>query len=97
MMGIVGYGLMVYAITRGALLTTLLNVSVLFSTVPIFVYLLGVIFLKRRWRYLILGLLFLSIWGVGVLSSGQIIPSLSGFGVGDWWVYHQLFLKPFGT
>ncbi len=86
LMGVVGYGLMVYAITRGALLTTLLNVSVLFSTVPIFVYLLGVIFLKRQWRYLILGLLLLSIWGVGVLSSGQIIPSLSGFGVGDWWV-----------
>ena len=40
LMGVVGYGLMIYAITKGALLTSLLNVSVLFSTVPIFVYFL---------------------------------------------------------
>jgi len=86
MMGVVGYGFMVYAITKGALITSLLNVSVLFSTVPIFVYLLGVIFLRRELRYLILILLSISIWGIGVLSSGQLLPSLSHFGVGDWWV-----------
>jgi drug/metabolite transporter (DMT)-like permease len=80
LMGIVGYGLMIFAITKGALITTLLNVSVLFSTVPIFVYLLGVIFLKRRWRYIILGLLLVSIWGVGVLSSGQFIPAYQAWG-----------------
>jgi len=86
LMGVVGYGLMVYSITKGALNTTLLNVSVIYSTVPLFVYLLGLIFLRRPWRYLILGLLLVSVWGVGVLSSGQLLPSLSRFGVGDYWV-----------
>ncbi len=85
-MGVVGYGFMVYAITRGALATTLLNVSVLFSTVPIFVYILGIIFLKKTWRYSVLLLLLISIWGVGVVGSGQLIPSLSQFGIGDVWV-----------
>lgn len=93
LMGIVGYGLMIIAITKGALLTSLLNVSVLFSTVPIFVYLLGVIFLKRQWRYIILGLLLVSIWGVGVLSSGQLVPVLSQFGIGDWWVIIAAFFE----
>lgn len=93
LMGIVGYGLMIIAITKGALITSLLNVSVLFSTVPIFVYLLGVIFLKRQWRYIILGLLLVSIWGVGVLSSGEFIPVLSRFGIGDWWVIAAAFFE----
>lgn len=86
MMGVVGYGLMVYAITIGALNTSLLNVSVLFSTVPIFVFLLGVIFLKRQWDYLTLAVLGTSIWGVGMLISGRLIPTLDHFGHGDVWV-----------
>jgi len=93
MMGVIGYGLMVYSITKGALSTTLLNVSVIYSTVPLFVYLLGLIFLKRPWRYLILGLLLVSVWGVGVLSSGQLWPSLSRFGVGDYWVLLAAFFE----
>lgn len=86
MMGVVGYGLMVYAITVGAINTSLLNVSVLFSTVPIFVFLLGVFFLKRKWDYLTLLILGTSIWGVGMLASGRLIPTLDGFGKGDIWV-----------
>lgn len=86
MMGVVGYGLMVYAITIGALNTSLLNVSVLFSTVPIFVFLLGVLFLRRKWDYLTIFILMTSIWGVGVLVSGRLIPSLDHFGRGDIWV-----------
>ena len=69
------------------------NVSVIFSTVPIFVYLLAIIFLKRKWRYLVTGVLIISIWGVGVLSSGQLIPTLSSFGIGDFWVLLAAFFE----
>ncbi len=93
LMGTAGYGFMVYAIVHGALQTSLLNVSVIFSTVPIFVYFLGVLFLRRPFRLAILGLLILSTWGVGTLSSGQLLPSLSSFGVGDWWVLLSTFFE----
>lgn len=93
LMGTAGYGFMVYAIVRGALQTSLLNVSVIFSTVPIFVYFLSVIFLRRPFRLLVLGLLILSTWGVGILSSGSLMPTLSSFGAGDWWVLLSTFFE----
>ena len=93
LMGTAGYGLMIYAIVQGALLTPLLNVSVIFSTVPIFVYLLGITFLHRHARLQILLLLFVSIYGVGVLSSGQFLPSLAHFGIGDLWVLASAFFE----
>lgn len=93
LMGTAGYGFMVYAIVRGALQTSLLNVSVIFSTVPIFVYFLGVIFLRRPFRLMVLGLLLLSTWGVGILSGGSLRPTLSSFGVGDWWVLLATFFE----
>jgi len=93
LMGTAGYGFMVYSIVRGALLTSLLNVSVIFSTVPIFVYFLSVIFLRRPFRLLVLGILILSTWGVGILSSGHLIPTLSSFGAGDWWVLLSTFFE----
>ena len=93
LMGTAGYGLMIYAIVQGALLTPLLNVSVIFSTVPLFVYLLGITFLRRPISFRILLLLFVSIYGVGVLSSGQFFPTLARFGVGDLWVLISAFFE----
>jgi len=93
LMGTAGYGFMVYTIVRGALQTSLLNVSIIFSTVPIFVYFLSVIFLHRPFRLVVLGLLTLSTWGVGILSSGTILPTLSSFGAGDWWVLLATFFE----
>lgn len=86
LMGVGGYGLMVFAITQGALLTSLLNVSVVFSTVPFFVYFLGLIFFHKQLDWKIVALLLISVWGVGILASGRLIPNLSQFGIGDWWV-----------
>ena len=86
LMGVGGYGLMVFAITQGALLTSLLNVSVVFSTVPFFVYFLGLIFFHKPLNWKVVALLLISVWGVGILASGRLIPNLSQFGIGDWWV-----------
>jgi drug/metabolite transporter (DMT)-like permease len=86
LMGVGGYGLMVFAITKGALLTSLLNVSVVFSTVPFFVYFLGLIFFHKQLNWKIIILLIISVWGVGILASGRLVPNLSQFGIGDWWV-----------
>lgn len=85
-MGVGGYGLMVYAITQGALQTSLLNVSVVFSTVPFFVYLLSALIFRKSVSYGVFMLLAVSVWGVGVLASGSVIPAISRFGRGDWWV-----------
>lgn len=92
-MGTVGYGFMVYTITRGALTTSLLNVAVIFSTVPVFVYLLGITFLRKPWKVNTVLILLISIWGVGVLSSGRLIPNITSFGVGDLYVLAASFFE----
>jgi len=86
LMGVFGYGLMIYAITQGALLTTLLSVSVLYSTVPFWVYLFGIILFHRPWRWDVIGLITLSIWGVGLLAGRSWLPLPANFGLGERYV-----------
>lgn len=84
--GFLGYAGMVYFITLGSLTTKLLNVAVLYSTVPFFVYLGGLFVWKRKIQLKVILLLLISIWGVGILTSGNIFPSISGFGRGELYV-----------
>lgn len=84
--GFLGYAGMVYFITLGSLTTKLLNVAVLYSTVPFFVYLGGLLVWKRQIQFRVILLLLASIWGVGILTSGNILPSISGFGRGELYV-----------
>lgn len=86
LMGVFGYGLMIYTITQGALLTTLLSVSVLYSTVPFWVYLFGIFLFRRPWRWDVVALILLSIWGVGLLAGGSWLPIPSDFGLGERYV-----------
>lgn len=48
LIGVVGYGLMVYFITLGVLNTKLINVSVLYATVPMMVYLISIIVFGKK-------------------------------------------------
>lgn len=84
--GILGYAGMVYTITVGALTTKLLHVAVLYSTVPFFVYLGSLLISREKPRLIVVVLLLASIWGVGSLTSGSLLPSLTGFGKGEFYV-----------
>jgi drug/metabolite transporter (DMT)-like permease len=82
--GTLGYAVMIYSITRAALLTNLVSVSVLYSTVPFWVYLYGLILSRQKFSWRAAGLLVVSSWGIGMIASGQLLPNLGKFGLGEW-------------
>lgn len=86
LMGVVGYGFVVAALTIGVLNTTLINTSMIYGTVPVFVYLFSIALLKRKPELFKIVLVLLSLWGVGMISSNSLIPHLEGINRGDWWV-----------
>lgn len=86
LIGVLGYAGMVYSITVGALTTKLINVAVIYSTLPFFVYLGGLVMWQRKVSKPIIGFLLLSVWGVAILTSGSILPTLAGFGKGEIYV-----------
>jgi drug/metabolite transporter (DMT)-like permease len=92
MMGVLGYGLMVYFVTMGALRTSLLNVSVILATVPFFSYIMGIFFLKDKWDSRVVGLAVVSMMGVSITASNSWIPRLSNFGSGELFVLVSAFL-----
>jgi drug/metabolite transporter (DMT)-like permease len=83
MMGTVGYALVVYFVTMGALNTSLLNVSLLYSTVPFWVGIIGYFFFRQKIGIKKIMILLLSMYGVGIVASGMLIPSVGGFGRGE--------------
>lgn len=82
--GTLGYAVMIYSITRAVLLTNLVSVSVLYSTVPFWVYLYGLVLSRQKFSWKAAILLIISSWGIGMIASGQYIPRLGGFGLGEW-------------
>ena len=91
-MGVFGYGLMVYFVSMGALNTSLLKVSIIMAMVPFFSYVMGIVFLKDKFDIKITLLAFLSLYGVSVLAGNSIIPNISGFGKGELFVLISAFL-----
>ncbi|MFA5894848.1 MAG: DMT family transporter [Candidatus Shapirobacteria bacterium] len=91
-MGVFGYGLMVYFVSLGALNTSLLKVSIIMAMVPFFSYVMGIFFLKDKFDIKVTLLAFLSLYGVSVLAGNSIIPNISGFGKGELFVLISAFL-----
>lgn len=82
--GVLGYAVMIYSITRAVLLTNLISVSVLYSTVPFWVYIYGLVLARQKFSWKAASLLVLSSWGIGMIASGELIPKLGQFGLGEW-------------
>lgn len=91
-MGVFGYGLMVYFVSLGALNTSLLKVSIIMAMVPFFSYVMGMVFLKDKFDIKVTLLALLSLYGVSVLAGNSIIPNISGFGKGELFVLVSAFL-----
>jgi len=92
-MGVLGYTMMIYGITQGAILSPLVSVSVLYSMVPFIVFILGIFILNRKFDWRIVGLLVLSSWGVGVLASGELVPLVAYIGVGQGWTLFAALME----
>lgn len=84
--GVLGYGLMVYFISMGAIQAKLLNVAVVYATITMFTYLYSLIFFRKKFRWSIIIILFISLFGVAVLASRSYLPKLDHFGIGELFV-----------
>lgn len=91
-MGVFGYGLMVYFVSLGALNTSLLKVSIIMAMVPFFSYIMGIFYLKDKFDMKVTLLALLSLYGVGVLAGNSLLPNVSGFGKGELFVLISAFL-----
>lgn len=83
-MGTIGFSIAVYFITMGALNAKLVNVSIIFASVPFFSYLYAFIFLKKSINPKLIGLLFFSLVGIAMVSTKSLTPRLESFGTGEW-------------
>lgn len=86
LMGLVGYALAVYFVTMGALNTSLINVSVIFSTMTFFAYIYGLFIGIQRLSLITILLILVSVLGVSLISSGNLIPNFTTFNTGDLYV-----------
>ncbi len=86
LMGTLGYGIAVDFVTLGVLHTNLLNVAVISSTTPFFVFLFSIIFLRRNFSKSLLFFLVLTFYGVSVLATNSLFFRLSSFSIGDFYV-----------
>lgn len=86
-MGVIGFTLVVYFITQGVLNTKLVNVTVVFASVPFFSYLYSFLFLKKTIHYKLIGLLCVSLIGIMFLSTKSFTPKLTSFGLGEWFAF----------
>lgn len=94
-MGVVGYAVAVYFITRAFIATEFLNATLIYNTLPIFVYLYAVIFAKSKLKLILLLFTVLAIYGVAVISAQSFIPAISSFGEGE--VFALLAAMTFST
>ncbi len=83
MMGVVGYAACVWFATLAALNTKLVNAAVIGATGPFIVYIYSFFLLKEKIRPRILGLLFIALYGISVISARSFVPAISGFGIGE--------------
>ncbi len=94
-MGVFGYGLSVYFVTLASLNTKLVNISVIASTLPVFVYPLAIILLKDKFDIKKLIFVLFSIYGVSVLSFKSLLPNFSAYEVGELYAVISVFFWGF--
>jgi drug/metabolite transporter (DMT)-like permease len=82
-MGTIGYSIAVYFVTLGALNAKLVNVAVIFASVPFFSYLYSFIFLKKPFQAKLSLLLLGSLVGIGLVATKSLLPRLEAFGSGE--------------
>lgn len=83
-MGTIGFSIAVYFVTMGALNAKLVNVSIIFASVPFFSYLYAYVFLKKAINQKLIGLLVASLFGIAIVSTKSFIPRPETFGTGEW-------------
>ena len=83
-MGTIGYSIAVYFVTLGALNAKLVNVAIIFASVPFFSYLYAFLFLKKPFDIKLTLLLLLSLVGIGFVATKSFVPRLEAFGIGEW-------------
>ncbi|MBI5019593.1 DMT family transporter [Candidatus Gottesmanbacteria bacterium] len=83
-MGTIGYSVAVYFVTLGALNAKLVNVAIIFASVPFFSYLYAFLFLKKRFDLKLTGLLLVSLIGISFVATKSFAPRLEAFGTGEW-------------
>lgn len=83
-MGTIGYSIAVYFITLGALNAKLVNVAIIFASIPFFSYIYAFIFLKKPFNLKLTGLLTLSLIGISFVATKSFVPQLAAFGMGEW-------------
>lgn len=86
-MGTVGYGIAVSFITLGTLQTTLLNVSLIGSTIPFFVLLYTMIITKKPLNLFLFVFLIISFIGVYIITTKSLSPINSQFGLGELYAF----------
>ncbi len=83
-MGTIGYSVAVYFVTLGAINAKLVNVSVIFASVPFFSYLYAFLFLKKKFDAKLTTLLAVSVIGIAMVATKSFVPHLEAFGAGEW-------------
>ena len=82
-MGTIGYSIGVYFITLGALNAKLVNVAIIFASVPFFSYAYSFFFLKKPLDLKLTGLLILSLIGISIVATKSFTPRFAEFGIGE--------------
>ncbi len=82
-MGTIGFSVAVYFVTLGALNAKLVNVSIIFASVPFFSYLYAFLFLHKPLNAKLIGLLILSLVGIAIVATKSFIPHIATFGTGE--------------
>lgn len=85
-MGTVAYSIAVYFITIGALNASLLNVSIVYSTIGFFVYFYSIIFLKSKFNPVVLSLIAVTFVGLVFIAGKSFVPNINTFGLGEIYV-----------
>lgn len=84
-MGTIGFSVGVYFITLGAINAKLVNVSVIFASIPFFTYTYSYFFLKKEINGKLISLLVLSVFGIALVATKSFIPTFESFGKGEWY------------
>src|SRR5476651_2406738 len=86
LMGSIGYGFSVDFVTLGILHTKLLDVAVISSITPFFIFLFSITVFRKPFHPYLLLFVFMAFYGVCVLATKSFMPFLTEFGIGDFYV-----------
>ena len=76
LMGTFGYGFAVDFVTLGTLQTKLLDVAVIASTTPFFIFLFSILILRKPFRSSLFLFVLMAFYGVCLLATKSLLPTL---------------------